>query len=423
MKITLHRGAGPAGGNCVELQSGKSRILLDYGVPPGTAPQQAALNIPGLYDKAQDPILALLISHTHQSHYGALLARPINPGIKIYMSEIMEDVARITAKMPRDGRPLPFGIHYFRRGSKFIIGRFVITPYLMDHDSAEAFAFLVESEGKRVIYTGHFRDHGGKASAFRQFIAANMGPVDALITEGVKAALDKGPTEQEVMAQVEARVKGNNGALYFACPAQDIGQLTELSQLAVKTRRYLVVDGYTALLLERVKNLAAKQGVELKSPALDTEYLRIVKSKATQRVYQMEEYAGIFRRMRPRMYGWEWVRNNLRKLIVPVRAGTQLWAEEEIKDFKGATLLYSAWDDYADEEGLPEALAWFRARGMADVPMPTTGHAYFCAIRKLVENKKPRCIIPVNTAQAQKFAATFGKKVRALKDGEALDLD
>jgi ribonuclease J len=408
----------------MELQYGKARLLLDYGLPPGAAdPEAALLNIPGLYEKSPDPILAIIVSHTHSTHYGGLVVKPVLPGINIFMSEIMEDVIRITTKMPRDARRLPGNIRYFRRGHKFNVGPFAITPYLMDHNAAESFAFLVEAGGKRLLYTGDFREHGNRSHAFKQFLAANTGPIDALITEGTQAALDKGPAEQELLAEIEHKVKGNRGPLYFMCAGQDMGLLTSLAALAKNTRRFLLVDGYTALLLERIKFLGQKQGVELKIPSLETEYLRVMRNNATQRVYQMSEYAETFRRMRPMLFGWDWVRTNLPRLIIPVRANAQVWAAEQIPDFNHATLLYSAWEDYNQEEGQLETLQWFRSKGLVEVPMPATGHAYFSTIRKLVENKKPRCIIPINTTEQEKFTSTFGKKVKPLSNAEEFQID
>ena len=137
----------------------------------GPAPDAATLDIPGLYKEAPLPLSAIILSHTHPAHYGALFARPVRAGIKVFMTEIMEDTIRVTTKMRRDAQPLKANIHYFRKGHKFIVGRFVITPYLMDHTAAESFAFLIESDGKRVIYTGDYREHGNKAAAFKQFLA------------------------------------------------------------------------------------------------------------------------------------------------------------------------------------------------------------------------------------------------------------
>ena len=172
-----------------------------------------------------------------------------------------------------------------------------------------------------------------------------------------------------------------------------------------------------------MKTLAAKQGAELKIPGLDTKYLHIIRNAATQRIYQLSEYAETFARMRPKMYGWDWLRDNLDRLIIPVRANSQFWIEEQIDDFKGAAFLYSDWERYDEEEGLTDPLKWFLARGLEKVPAPATGHAYFSAIRKLVENKKPRYIIPVNTEHRDKFTRTFGKRAKVLKNGEEFSPD
>lgn len=433
MKIIVHRGAEEIGGNCIELVSGKSRILLDYGAPlpeidPVThkseeaSPEETMLNIPGLYESSPVPISGILISHTHYDHYGALLARPLNPGIKVYMTEIMEDVMRITSKMSPAYKKPGADLRYFCNGQKFILGRFVVTPYLMDHSAAEAYAFLVESDGKRMIYTGDYREHGNKSTAFKRLLAANTGPVDVLITEGKRANIEKGPTGQDVAENMENLVMDKEGALFVMCSGQNMATLTSLAAIAENTGRYLVVDGYTALLLERLKALALKQGVELKSPCLDTECLRVMDNDSTQKLSELTEYAETYRRIRRKLVSWDWVRENLGGLIIPVRAGAERWAEEQIKDFSGGALVYSVWKDYKEEAGLLETFEYFKSKAMADIQIQSTGHAYFSAIRKLVENKKPRIIVPINTAYPGKFTATYGKRVRILKNGEELVL-
>ena len=429
MKIIVHRGAEETGGTCVEVRTKKTRVLLDYGAPaPKTDPaarksaepslKQTLLDIPGLYGAASLPISAIVISHTHPDHYGALLARPVNPGIKVYMTEIMEDVARITAKMSGGPGKLAAGIEHFRKGVRFVVGNIGVTPFLMDHTAAEAFAFMIETEGKRIIYTGDFREHGGKAAAFRQFLAADLGPVDVLITEGGLAEAEKGPAEHEVMRGLENLVQGRDGALYVLCPGQNMELVANLAQLAKNTRRLLVVDGYTALLLERLRILARKQGVELRLPGLHTGHLRVIDSGAAKRLAELPEYAETYARMRVKLMGWDAVRHGLHRMIIPVRGDARLWADKQIKDFKGAGLVYSVWEDFGEEAGLRETLEFFRARGAAELPVQTSGHAYFSAIRKLVENKRPAHILPLYTPRPEKFTAAFGKRVRLLKNGE-----
>lgn len=409
MKIVIHQGAGGRGGS-VELAAAGGRLLLDYG---------AELDLPGLREKSSPPLFALLISNSQPSRCAGLLAGDLRPGLQVYMSEAMEETARLPAKLS-GGAQLPKGILHYSRNKKFTVGPFAVTPYLMDSSAAEAYAFLVEAEGKRVLYTGDFRGHGGKV--FKQFLALKTGPVDALIADGAGAELEKGPDEQEVLDHVEPLVKGRRGAVFFMCAAQDAALLARLALLARNTKRFLAVDGYTALLLERLKALAQKQGVELKLPGLETEYLRVIRNSATQRIYTLSEYKDVFARMRDKLYGWDWVRANLPRLVIPVRANAQLWVEEQLPDLSGASFIYSGWDAYAEEPGLAETLAWFRARGLDETEVPLTGHAYFSAVRKLDEEKKPRYIIPINAAQPEKFADTFGKRARLLAPGEEFTL-
>ena len=416
MKIIVHRGAQEIGGACVEVRTKKNRVLLDYGAP--LAPGPATLEIPGLYQEAPQPISAIIISHTHPDHYAALFARPVHAGIKVYMTELMEDVARITAKMPREPQRLGAVVEHFRKGVRFVVGNIGFTPFLMDHTAAEAFAFMIETEGKRVIYTGGFRAHGAKAAAFRQFLAADLGRVDVLITEGQLAGVDKGPAEHEVLGDLENLVRDRDGALFVLCAGQNMDLLAGLAQLAKNSRRLLAVDGYTALLLERLRILARKQGVELKLPGLHTEYLRVIDNNATKRVAELPEYAETYARMRDKMLGWDAVRHSLHRLIIPVRANARLWVEKQLPELKGAGLVYPAWEDLAEEPGLRGTLDYFRLRGVTEIPVQTSGHAYFSAIRKLVENKRPDYIIPVQTRCPEKFENAFGKKVRLLKNGE-----
>jgi len=51
---------------------------------------------------------------------------------------------------------------YISSGRSFTIGDFKITPYLMDHSGFDAQSFLIVADGKKLVYTGDFRNHGRK---------------------------------------------------------------------------------------------------------------------------------------------------------------------------------------------------------------------------------------------------------------------
>lgn len=42
----------------------------------------------------------------------------------------------------------------------FKIGDFTVTAYPVDHSAFDSMAFIIEAEGKRVLYSGDLRLHG-----------------------------------------------------------------------------------------------------------------------------------------------------------------------------------------------------------------------------------------------------------------------
>ena len=109
MRLTIHRGSKEIGGSCVDLQSGRSRILVDFGLSltdergqpfdsrkiKGASTDdliESALlpDIEGLYRDTKPMVNAVLLSHPHQDHYGLLSF--VHPEIPIYMSEETAEV-------------------------------------------------------------------------------------------------------------------------------------------------------------------------------------------------------------------------------------------------------------------------------------------------------------------------------------------
>jgi hypothetical protein len=64
------------------------------------------------------------------------------------------------------------------------LGPFVITPFLVDHSAYDAYAILVEADGKRIFYSGDFRAHGRKRQLLERLIQHPPERVDVLLMEG-----------------------------------------------------------------------------------------------------------------------------------------------------------------------------------------------------------------------------------------------
>ncbi len=88
----------------------------------------------------------------------------------------------------------------FRPNEPIPIGNFTVTPFFCSHSAFDSYMFLVEAEGKKILYTGDFRDHGYLGKGLKKFLTSFVGQVDILITEGtmLSRAAERVPTEAEL---------------------------------------------------------------------------------------------------------------------------------------------------------------------------------------------------------------------------------
>ena len=295
------------------------------------------------------------------------------------------------------------------------MGAFKLTPYLMDHSASEAFAFLIEVEGKKIIYTGDYREHGHKANAFKLFLDTEMGEIDLLLTEGTQAPVLSGDSEKKVMGDISELIKTKTGTVYVMCSGQNVDLLSSLGGIAAQNGKFLAIDGYVALVLETLKDLALKQGLKLKIPGLDSDYLKILDTSTMKNLAKY--YPEASEKIAKKMVSWDWVNENLDKMIIPLRTYSQYWVDKNIKSFKEGIFIYSMWEGYTEEVEFYKTIAYFKRKGLEKHSVHVSGHAYFSTICKLVENKKPKHIIPIHTEHPEIFAKEFGNRVHILKNG------
>ncbi|PKP56337.1 hypothetical protein CVT91_13410 [Candidatus Atribacteria bacterium HGW-Atribacteria-1] len=244
MKIIIHRGTHEIGGSCVEIQSKKSRILIVGGVYT--------------WDADKKMIDGVLISHPHIDHYGFF--DYLNKDICFYLGEATKKIIDLTV-MFTSIRGSISNYHPIKSGTSFCCGDFKITPYLMDHSAFDSYAFLVEAEGKRIIYSGDFREHGRKQKAFQWFLEHAPENIDVLLLEGTvldRGLRGKGVGEFKSETEIEdetvklSKASKNMTLLYFS--AQNIDRLVSFYRASLKTRKIFAIDFYTANILGCLKD-------------------------------------------------------------------------------------------------------------------------------------------------------------------------
>lgn len=110
MNLIIHHGTHEIGGSCVEITNVNSRIIIDIGMP----------------------LVNSIGEKFNMKDYETL------SGKELLSKKVLPDI----------------------KG----------TPYLMDHSAYDAYAFLIEADGEKIIYSGDFREHGRKESSLLVYL-------------------------------------------------------------------------------------------------------------------------------------------------------------------------------------------------------------------------------------------------------------
>ena len=183
MRLRIHRGAKEIGGTCIEVEAEGKRLALDAGLPldaPDEGQETLLPEVPGF--REPDPgLLGIVISHGHMDHYG--LAKHVRPDVPVWIGEAAHNILKAAAPWVPNGHAFS-DPHFLADGKPVEIGPFRITPCLVDHSAFDAYALLVEAEGRRVFYSGDFRAHGRKGALFEKLLRNPPKDIDALLMEG-----------------------------------------------------------------------------------------------------------------------------------------------------------------------------------------------------------------------------------------------
>jgi ribonuclease J len=192
-------------------------------------------------------LLGVVISHAHPDHYG--LAGQLPDAVPVFMGAATARILRESqffTPMGLDREPAEL----LADREPLVVGPFTITPFLVDHSAFDAYALLVEADGRRLFYSGDIRAHGRKASLFYRLVDEPPEGIDVLLLEGTR--LGRQPTEDEAVgeAEVEERCvelfRHTDGLVLAAFSMQNVDRLVTLYRAALRSDRHLVLDLYGA---------------------------------------------------------------------------------------------------------------------------------------------------------------------------------
>lgn len=417
LRACIHRGASEIGGNCVELESGGSRLVLDLGRPLWAEPGEHVPLPPirGLEAGGDASLIGVVLSHGHLDHYGLL--DQVAPTVPLYAGAASARILREAAFFSPAGLDRRWaGSLADRQPLRF--GPFTLTPYLIDHSAFDAYALLVEANGRRLFYSGDVRAHGLQGDTFDRLVSDPPRDVDVLLLEGTRVGIGdrdgrSSVSEAELTDEFLEVFAETRGLVLVAYSAQNVDRLLTLHAATKRSAsmsrpRQLVIDPYVDAIASATGSAdvprSGDRGVKTYVP--QSQRVRIKRSGEFDRVNRIRGSRIFPEDLRKRRQG----------LVLTCRPS--MAGELERADcLADAHLVWSMWPGYVREERMTSFREFLSRNDIGMSTIHASGHARVSDLQRLAAAVKARRVIPIHTSAPEQFPATFDL-VRLHSDGE-----
>ena len=296
--ITFYGGVNEIGGNKFLLESGGTRIFLDFGksykredeffefplLQPSNVDDFFKISVipelEGLYRYHQyravyndtgpigvTPIEekrrfdAILLTHAHMDHYGHVGL--IRDDIPIYSSEISKKIIELYYRTGRTNFNNTIShLELIALEKKNIIefANMSVERFDVDHSILGASAYLIRGN-KNIVYPGDFRLHGTRKDLTLNFLnEIQKESVDYLLCEGTRlgslepndeedAELHIQSSDDDVKSKCIELVQEEENLVIYDASQADLDRVKLIYEVAKKSGRQLVIDSKKAFLL------------------------------------------------------------------------------------------------------------------------------------------------------------------------------
>lgn len=260
-------------------------IVVDCGLTfggPGEPGIELIMADPSFLEEQGDDVLALVLTHAHEDHYGAVL--DLWPGFDrpVYATEFT--AAMLEAKRIGNGVRDRLDVRKMVPGQPFDIGPFNIEAINMAHSIPEMNSLLITTPVGRAVHTGDWKldpnPVGGAPSDIERLkkIGADDGPL-ALVCDSTNAMKEgESPSEVEIGANIAKLIASAKNRVAITTFASNVGRIISVARAAKKAGRQVVLSGRS---LHKVSTIARELGMmEGLDPFLDQDsYAQLPRNK------------------------------------------------------------------------------------------------------------------------------------------------
>ena len=242
-------GLGEIGGNMMALEYGDDMVVIDAGVVfPGEETPGVDFAIPDItyLVEHRDRIRAILITHGHEDHIGALPFVLAELNVPVYASRLTHGL--ITVKLREHGLLRNARLNVVEPHSPFKLGKLVVEFFRVCHSIPDAMGIAIKTPLGAIIHTGDFKiDHtpvDGKTTDFAALARMASEGVLLLCSDSTYVELDGYTASEAVVGEALDRViREAGGRVMVATFASLISRMQLVIDAAVKHDRKVAVVG------------------------------------------------------------------------------------------------------------------------------------------------------------------------------------
>lgn len=264
MTITIHR-ANQIGGCITIIEHDGCKIIIDLGSNlPGNASEELSKeDIAAITEGAN----AIFYTHYHGDHTGLhhlvdiKIPQYIGPGAKEVMLCKYQALAKhgdFSKELESTEKMLSYtASHQIKYNG---CNKIKVTPYFVSHSAFDAYMFLIECNGKKILHTGDFRKHGYLGKGLFPTLTKYVGEVDILITEGTMLGRKQEDvvSENEIKQNVIDTLKQHK-YVFALGSSTDLDRLSSFHAACKQTGREFVVDSYQKSVLDAFTRYAGQK--------------------------------------------------------------------------------------------------------------------------------------------------------------------